>query len=34
LEESAFQFKTYVFQDEVKVNIYGDLYIDFQEIIL
>lgn len=34
LEEMKFELSTYTFQDKVKVNIYGDLWINFQEINL
>ena len=33
LEESGFEMDTYTFHDKVKVNIYEDLQIDFQEMI-
>lgn len=32
-EESEFKAETYSFKDEIKVNIYDDLYIDFSEFI-
>ena len=31
-EESEFKAETYSFKDEIKVNIYDDLYIDFAGI--
>ena len=31
-EESEFKVDTYSFKDEIKVNIYDDLYIDFAGI--
>lgn len=34
LEKDNFQVKPYTFQDKIKVNIYDDLWIDFQEIPL
>ena len=34
LEETMFEVTAYTFQDKVKVNIYDDLCIDFQEISL
>ena len=34
LEESRFKMNTYTFQDKIKVNIYDDLWIDFQELNL
>lgn len=34
LEKDNFQVKPYTFQDKIKVNIYDDLWIDFQEISL
>lgn len=34
LEETKFEVNTYTFQDKIKVNIYDDLWIDFQEITL
>lgn len=34
LEETKFEVNTYNFQDTVKVNIYDDLWIDFQGIEL
>lgn len=34
LEEIKFEVTAYTFQDKIKVNIYDDLWIDFQEIIL
>lgn len=34
LEETKFEATAYTFKDKVKVNIYDDLWIDFQEIIL
>ena len=34
LEETSFELNTYTFQDKIKVNIYDDLWIDFQEITL
>lgn len=34
LEETKFEAAAYTFQDKVKVNIYDDLWIDFQEINL
>ena len=34
LEQSDFQMETYTFQDNIKVNIYDDLYIDFSELDL
>lgn len=33
LEESGFKMDAYTFRDKVKVNIYEDLQIDFQEMI-
>ena len=33
-EESEFKAETYSFKNEIKVNIYDDLYIDFKEIEL
>ncbi|MGP1433620.1 MAG: Uma2 family endonuclease [Catonella sp.] len=33
-EESEFKAETYSFKDEIKVNIYDDLYVDFKEIEL
>lgn len=33
LEESSFKMDAYTFRDKVKVNIYEDLQIDFQEMI-
>ena len=32
-EESEFKAEAYSFKDEIKVNIYDDLYIDFSEFI-
>ena len=32
LEETKFEVNSYTFQDKIKVNIYDDLWIDFQEI--
>ena len=34
LEKDSFKAKSYTFQDKIKVNIYDDLWIDFQEITL
>lgn len=34
LEETKFEVSSYTFQDKIKVNIYDDLWIDFQEITL
>ena len=34
LEKSQFKMNTYTFQDKIKVNIYDDLWIDFQELDL
>ena len=34
LEETKFEATAYTFQDKIKVNIYDDLWIGFQEIIL
>lgn len=34
LEETKFEVNTYTFQDKIKVNIYDDLWINFQEIQL
>ena len=34
LEETKFEAAAYTFQDKIKANIYEDLWIDFQEIIL
>lgn len=34
LEKDSFQAKSYTFQDKIKVNIYDDLWIDFQGITL
>lgn len=34
LEQSDFQMETYTFQDNIKVNIYDDLYIDFSDLNL
>jgi len=34
LEKSQFKVKTYTFHDKIKVNIYDDLWIDFQEFDL
>ena len=34
LEETKFEAAAYTFQDKIKVNIYEDLWIDFQEITL
>lgn len=34
LEETMFEVDTYTFQDNIKVNIYDDLWINFQEISL
>lgn len=34
LEESKFKMSSYTFQDKVKVNIYDDLWIDFQSLDL
>ena len=34
LEKDSFKVKYYTFQDKIKVNIYDDLWIDFQEITL
>lgn len=34
LEQDAFKVETYNFQDKIKVNIYDDLWIDFQELNL
>lgn len=34
LEQDAFKVETYTFQDKIKVNIYDDLWIDFQELNL
>ena len=34
LEQPDFQMEAYTFQDKVKVNIYEDLWIDFQELDL
>ena len=33
-EEENFKAETYSFRDEIKVNIYDDLYVDFKEIEL
>lgn len=33
-EKNNFRTKAYTFQDKIKVNIYDDLWIDFQEITL
>ncbi|MCI8483250.1 MAG: Uma2 family endonuclease [Lachnospiraceae bacterium] len=32
LEESKFKMNSYTFQDNIKVNIYDDLWIDFQSL--
>lgn len=34
LEQSAFKLELYTFQDKIKVNIYDDLWIDFQDLNL
>ena len=34
LEQADFQMESYTFQDKIKVNLYGDLYISFQEFHL
>ena len=34
LEESKFEVSSYTFQDKIKVNIYNELWINFQEITL
>lgn len=34
LEQNNFQIETYTFKDNIKVNIYDDLYIDFKEFVL
>lgn len=34
LEETKFEVNTYTFQDNIKANIYEDLWIDFKEIKL
>lgn len=34
LEKAVFEVNTFTFQDKIKVNIYDDLYIDFQELQL
>lgn len=34
LEKDSFKAKSYTFQDKIKINIYDDLWIDFQEITL
>ena len=34
LEEKQFETTAYTFQDKIKVNIYDDLWIDFQELDL
>ena len=34
LEESKFEVYSYTFQDKIKVNIYDDLWINFQEVTL
>lgn len=34
LEKDKFKAKAYTFQDKIKVNIYQDLWIDFQELDL
>ncbi len=34
LEESKFEVSSYTFQDKIKVNIYDELWINFQEITL
>lgn len=34
LEEKKFEVSSYTFQDKIKVNIYDDLWIDFQEFTL
>lgn len=34
LEQNAFKVETYTFQDKIKVNIYDDLWVDFQELNL
>jgi len=34
LEESQFEMNTYTFQEQVKVNIYPDFYIDFAKLNL
>lgn len=34
LEKDNFKTKAYTFQDKIKVNIYDDLWVDFQKIIL
>lgn len=33
LEETKFEVSSYTFQDRVKVNIYDDLWIDFQDVL-
>ena len=34
LEQEHFKAEAYTFQDKIKVNIYGDLYIDFSSLEL
>ena len=34
LEETKFETAPYTFQDKIKVNIYDDLWIDFQEFTI
>ena len=34
LSQTDFEMETYTFQDNIKVNIYDDLYIDFSELDL
>lgn len=34
LEETKFETATFTFQDRIKANIYDDLWIDFQDLIL
>lgn len=34
LEQADFELKVYTFQDKIKVNIYNDLWIDFNELSL
>lgn len=31
-EETKFEVSSYTFQDKIKVNIYDDLWIDFEEL--
>ena len=34
LNQTDFEMETYTFQDNIKVNLYDDLYIDFSKLDL